>query len=477
MLKPFIDGTSCESSTSATEEIINPATGEVVATAPRGSGDDVDRAVEAAKRAFPTWASTPPKERSEALLEIAKRLEDAIDEFAKLESENAGKPLAHAYGEVQRSADRLRFFAGASRSLTTPATGEYLPGTTSLVRREPVGVAGLIAPWNYPLHMAVWKLAPALAAGNTCVLKPSELTPLTALAFARLTEGVLPAGVLNVISGAGKTAGALLAQHADVRLVSLTGSVVTGRTVARLAADSLKRLHLELGGKAPAVVLSDADPKQVAAGLRVGSFWNSGQDCTAATRVIVASEVFDDVVRELADMAADVHVANPTDPRCEMGPLISRAHRARVIGFVDRAVDSGATVVAGGDATDGAGAYMAPTVITNVKQSDEIIQEEVFGPVITVQRVPDDDAALRIANDTKYGLAASVWTLNLNKAMRFSGGLAFGTVWVNTHGPITSEMPFGGFNQSGYGKDLSIYALDEFTQIKHVMINHREGDR
>ncbi|MGH2959754.1 MAG: aldehyde dehydrogenase family protein, partial [Solirubrobacterales bacterium] len=339
MLKQFIDGTSCESSKSATEEIINPATGEVVATAPRGSGDDVDRAVEAAKRAFPTWASTPPKERSEALLEIAKRLEDAIDEFAKLESANAGKPLAHAYGEVQRSADRLRFFAGASRSLTTPATGQYLPGTTSLVRREPVGVAALIAPWNYPLHMAVWKLAPAIAAGNTCVLKPSELTPLTALAFARLTEGVLPAGVLNVMCGAGETAGALLAQHADVRLVSLTGSVVTGRTVARLAADSLKRLHLELGGKAPAVVLSDADPKQVAAGLRVGSFWNSGQDCTAAARVIVASEVFDDVVRELADRAADVLVANPTDPRCEMGPLISRAHRARVMGFVDRAVE------------------------------------------------------------------------------------------------------------------------------------------
>jgi betaine-aldehyde dehydrogenase/aminobutyraldehyde dehydrogenase len=449
--------------------VLAPADGRTLGTVPYSRSEDVDAAVDAAGRAARDWARTPPGERAAALLALADAMERDEGTLAQLESRNAGKPVAAAAGEVTRSADRLRFFAGAARSVRGLPAAEYTRGTTSFVRREPLGVAGLITPWNYPLHMAVWKIGPALAAGNTCVVKPSELTPLSTLELARLSEGILPPGVLNVVCG-DSVAGAALAAHRGIAVVSVTGEVSTGRAVAHAAAESLRRTHLELGGKAPAVVLADASPAALAAGLRIGSFWNGGQDCTAAARVIVDTSLYDPVVEALVEMARGIRVGDPADPATEMGPLISPGHRDRVQGFVERARKNGARVLAGGGDGDLGPAFFEPTVITGVEQHDEIVQREVFGPVITVQRAADPGEALRLANDVPYGLAASAWTNDLEQALTMSHDLEFGTVWINEHGPVASEAPFGGFGDSGHGTDLSVYALDEYTRVKHVMV-------
>jgi 1-pyrroline dehydrogenase len=456
-----------------TRTVVNPATGETIASVPEGTDDDVQRAVAAAKEAAKPWGDLTPRERSQALLDLADLLDEHTEELAQLESQNVGKPISLARDENPISSDNLRFFAAAARTLEGRAAGEYTSGYTSYVRREPIGVVAQIAPWNYPLQMSIWKMGPALAAGNTVVLKPSELTPLTLLHFARLaTEaGVLPPGVLNVISGDGVPVGAGMVAHPDVAMVSITGDVSTGKLVAKNAADTVKRVHLELGGKAPAVVFDDADLDAVAAGIRLGSFLNSGQDCTASSRVLVSASVYEQLLEKLVPAVESLHVADPaSSEEVEMGPVISPEQQQRVLGFIDRAVSGGARIATGGGSPDGPGAFVTPTVITDVNQHDEIIQREVFGPVVTVQPFHDDAQAIEFASGVDYGLAASVWTRDVGRAMRATKELAFGTVWVNDHLPFMSEMPHGGFKQSGYGKDMSIYSVEEYTEIKHVMV-------
>jgi betaine-aldehyde dehydrogenase len=466
----FIGGQWVDSAGGKTLPVENPANGETIANVQASGQEDVDRAVEAAAKAFETWQNTTPQDRSRMLLKLADAIEDRADELGRIESQNAGKPVQAAIDEMSAVADNLRFFAGAARVMEGKAAGEYLAGHTSLIRRDPVGVVASIAPWNYPLYMAGWKIGPALAAGNAVVLKPSIRTPLTAVLLGEMAADIFPPGVLNVITGTGEAIGEALVAHPKVGMISLTGDTATGKKIAKIAADGVKRLHLELGGKAPVLVFDDADIDAAAETLKSAGYWNSGQDCTAATRVIAGPKVYDKFVSALADQVRSIKWGDPAESdELDMGSLIAKAQADKVESMVNRA-RNGAEIVVGGNRPNRPGAYFEPTVIAGPDQKSEIVQDEVFGPVVTVQRFSDEETAIKWANDVRFGLAASVFTSDIGRAMRVAKAIQFGTVWINEHFTMVSEMPHGGFKESGYGKDQSMYAVEDYTVVKHVMI-------